>query len=714
MKSGRVFYFVSVFLSASLTQHLWSSQGVSCIRCNGDPVKYCGKRYAATEATECLTNCSTSKSPVAGPAIEKCFAAMDKVKNWSVADKITFEGWYHGLGEGGRNQFSHGNLLKLEAFIQALEVNSDKPEEPRSLQEPVLIPPKPLSVISPSPPSSSVGNDLGDQSKTALSRGSEPKSSEPPSEIPPMEGGTSSQSSQPSSNPPLVGHEVPIEPLFYLAMNPDLVEAFGHSLLKNALVDLRNHYRNHATQENRLSHPDTSHRPPHFHTKAASPSLPRDFNPIEYLALHNDLVLHYENQGLTLSEALDTATTHYLSSGVGEGRNYTVIPSSERSQRSQAINDPSSQQTPFNVLLYLSMNPDIAVHFGGLPYHAALNAAEEHYRQKAQEENRLAAPDSKHSVPELLPTELSEKVRGALPNGFNALLYIEKYPDIAEYFSRGGQATLKQVLTEATIHYVEHGVEEKRFHGGEDYKTTSMRSPQPAQSSSEVVEKEVDPLLYLALHPDLVNTYGGETFSIAVEHAHQHYLTRGQEEKRMTTPDMERRAPPLRVEGMPSGLPDGFNPLVYIFVNDDLRKYYLSSGMTLSQVLVEAARHYLINGINENRVIHHPNQQGGVGSSGDSSQVPPPPPILPVTPPRAYSSAQSSAGFLGELTEGRNRLQSVQNPRAGGASGSSPSRTSNAGNLLEILQGSKFWENAQNHGNESDDDDDDSWSGDDD
>ena len=578
MKINKKVYFLSVALLTIIpgAGNVWSSN-ISCIRCNSNPDNYCKHRDQGPEIVECFKKCSTNYNIGQG-AIAKCFTSMQALSNpgpWNLASKRAFEAWYREIGgENGLGAWSPENREKALALMRDLPANSEP--------EPIVEPPKPE-------PKSKVdqGDDHG------------PKGSASSGDVP-----------QPVLNP-----------LMYLALNPSLLDGVKNKPLKQAMEELTHHYQTTGKNDGKAIHPDATHRIPGFHTAARPSGIPLTFNPIEYLALHADIVAYYGSQGMTLEEALEKAEVHYGSSGIKEQRAFSLGFTDEAK-----IPEQKQVEQKFDPLIYLALHPDIAAHYGKLPIHQALHEVTQHYASNGKGEGRAIVPTNTHPVPPLIPGSVSMGVIAVLPKNFNAAIYLVQHRDVFDYFSNehrfGPSKTLNELLSDATAHYADNGRHEGRGHeltvGGEGQSGSGSNSnagPGGSSSGSGGGDKQAeapafDPLLYLAMNRAVVAKFKDLPIKDALEQARVHYETEGKGQNLPTRPKPGGSAGFYMSEmGPPMQFGPGFNPLIYLSLHQDLYEAFANGGhATLLDVIKAVSAHYVQNGKGEGRAIKHPAQ----------------------------------------------------------------------------------------------------------
>ena len=218
-----------------------------------------------------------------------------------------------------------------------------------------------------------------------------------------------------------------------------------------------------------------------------------DFNPVQYLASHGDLITafgldpaaataHYQQNGLLEERSADlfdevryiasygdlitafgsdyaAATEHFVTNGSAEGRVTTIF-------------DPVS---------YLNAYADLQAAFGN-----NLFAATEHWIQFGFDEGRAPGPDSGYNgrLDEIL--------------GFDPVQYLASYEDLITAFGLDPTA--------ATAHYQQNGLLEER--------------------SADLF----DEVRYIASYGDLITAFGSD-YAAATEH----FVTNGSAEGRVTT-----------------------------------------------------------------------------------------------------------------------------------------------------------------------------------
>ena len=123
----------------------------------------------------------------------------------------------------------------------------------------------------------------------------------------------------------------------------------------------------------------------------------------------------------------------------------------------------------------------------------------------------------------------------------------------------------------------------------------SLASVAPAHSAPAVggLPAGFDPSVYVSLNKDLQDASKGMSQSEVNAWATQHYLTNGMKEGRSYRPLGAAAASSVAT------LPAGFDPSVYVSLNQDLQD--ASKGMPPSEVNAWATQHYLTNGLKEGR-----------------------------------------------------------------------------------------------------------------
>ena len=674
MKINTKIFFLGVVTCAMFSIDAWSSN-VSCIKCKNNPDTYCYTRNQGPEIVECFKKCSANNS-FGQQGIAACLTSMSRQQNhglWNLASKRAFEAWYREIGgENGLETWTSENKEKVVALMRDLPANSE--------HDPIAPIPKgfhPMMYLALNP---DLYNRVKNKSyldaaqelienyqmegaqtgrafvpdnthKVQLVEGlkgtgglnaMEFLAKHPDEESHYTRGmahlnlaetledvetrfGTKVNANAENTQKSLrklpeapKSAAVQFDPLMYLALNPSLLDGVKNKPLKQAMEELTHHYQTTGKNDGKAIHPDATHRIPGFHTAARPSGIPLTFNPIEYLALHADIVAYYGSQGMTLEEALEKAEVHYGSSGIKEQRAFSLGFTDEAK-----IPEQKQVEQKFDPLIYLALHPDIAAHYGKLPIHQALHEVTQHYASNGKGEGRAIVPTNTHPVPPLIPGSVSMGVIAVLPKNFNAAIYLVQHRDVFDYFSNehrfGPSKTLNELLSDATAHYADNGRHEGRGHeltvGGEGQSGSGSNSnagPGGSSSGSGGGDKQAeapafDPLLYLAMNRAVVAKFKDLPIKDALEQARVHYETEGKGQNLPTRPKPGGSAGFYMSEmGPPMQFGPGFNPLIYLSLHQDLYEAFANGGhATLLDVIKAVSAHYVQNGKGEGRAIKH-------------------------------------------------------------------------------------------------------------
>lgn len=326
------------------------------------------------------------------------------------------------------------------------------------------------------------------------------------------------------------------------------------------------------------------------------------FDPAAYVALHEDVRTYFAKGNPTLKNVLDRATAHYEGAGKRERRTY----------RFSALQEPLKMDptTNINSLVYLALNPDLQGHFATHSFQQALKAAEAHYKNNGINEARNLYVMRDHQ-------DSAKEVRAlTLPKDFDSELYLVQNPEVKAYAQKKGydviwyaalhcrtrgkdidfkpfmpdnylmlNQDLKSYVADLSQeskrnflknHYLQYGAKEGRLYG---------------------VPQGFNPAQYLTMNPDVRDHIAafGESLEKSLSRATRHYARYGRSEGRAFISSMPKR----QVDAQTVGTPEGFDPLVYLALHDDVRLAFKSKPWV--EALEMARVHMLAQGKIENR-----------------------------------------------------------------------------------------------------------------
>jgi hypothetical protein len=634
MKNNKKIYLLWIVLFSLFSSNLWSSQ-VTCIKCKNKPDGYCKYRTQGREIVECFKKCSAN--PTFGQqGIEACFTAMTILQNpgkWSLDSKKAFEEWYQSIGgENGLATWDEKNKQSAINLMRTLPQNSETPP-------PVPLPNNFHAMYYLGLNPGLYGKVKDKQYRDAVKALEEdyekeggaarkpflPDNAHPVQLVEGLKGqngfnaleflaknsnvedvykaqgsnmtlaqvlvDVEAKHSQKEEEKPQIAKD-PSRPLpkpainamMYLALNPELLDRVNNMSLKEAIQFLAQQYEQEGSKAGKVTKPDASHRVPGYHSDTRPNGLPNHFNPIEYLALHDDLIAHYTNQNMTVRQILSDAESHYLHFGSLETRTFSSGFSDE-----PPVSKVKNVKVEFNPMIYLGLHEDLARAFGVLPIKDALERATAHYEQHGKPENRAIVPTTNHPAPPLIP-DVAANIKEILPRKFNAAIYLAQHKDVFDAYSRenGGQPkTLNELFKDAAAHYVGSGIGEGR----------AYKLPKVSQNTvTNERSANLNPLLYLAVNQDLLSAFGNQPANDALRSLSGHYTQHGQGEQRPKEPSQSHPAksflPSLSMDAA-SKLPNGFNIALYLAENPSLFKKYAQGSKTLNVVFQEAASAYV-------------------------------------------------------------------------------------------------------------------------
>jgi hypothetical protein len=407
-----------------------------------------------------------------------------------------------------------------------------------------------------------------------------------------------------------------LDPLHYLASNPDLIAAFGAN---TALAT--EHYLNAGIAEGRrtnsfdaylylasnrdlaiLFDADTNSAIRHYVTSGYTEGRPTNsFDPRQYLAVNPSLIPSY-------GSSLQGATLHFITSGARQGLATSgfdpLIYAASHPDLAQAFgtnaeaafnhflnvgyNEGRTQGT-FDPLVYAATHRDLALAFGNnrtlALNHYLLNGAREGRVTTGFDALTYAAThrdlalafgnDTARALNHYLVAGARE---GRATVGFNAQIYAASHQDLALAFGDDVAA--------ATNHYLTAGLREGRAVSGFDPLIYAATNPDIALAYGNNASQSLshylavgaregrrisgfNPLIYAASHTDLALAFGNDS-----ARALNHYLLYGVREGRVTS---------------------GFDPLIYAASHTDL-------ALAFGNDAARALNHYLLYGVREGRV----------------------------------------------------------------------------------------------------------------
>jgi hypothetical protein len=477
VKNNKKALILSVCVAAFAPQDLLSSsqvKGIGCILCNGNPARYCGRNGAGLEATQCLTNCSNSTSPVAKRTIANCLEEMSNVRNWFAGDKDDLERWHQGLGEAGRGKFDAEDLRKLDEIIAGLPGNTLQPP-PEVKNPPIVAPPRPNPpvVIPPQPKPPGGSSSPKTPSPPAKPGGSNASSSSSGGGIPKAPGEKEQNTKGASSSGPSQGIEGGFSPDGYLFAHKDLLEA-----LPTTAPDVRKkfalgHYERDGKREFRTFE-----------------KLPPEFTPEEYMAINVDLADVAPNDP---KQRFDFAVGHFLRHGAAERRQYHLLPPG------------------FTAENYLRLHPDVAALAPADPSRR-VEFAMWHYIHHGQHEGRAHG-----AVPASMPaSDATSSSQGAAATS---------KPDATESFSPDGYLYAHKDLLEALP---TTAPDERRKFALNHYERDGKREFR----TFEKLPQDFSPEEYLAINDDLAKLAPSDPkgrFDFAVGHYVRHGPAEGRQ-----------------------------------------------------------------------------------------------------------------------------------------------------------------------------------------
>lgn len=648
MKNNKKIYLLGIVLFSFFSSNLWSS-GISCIKCKNNPDTYCKYRTQGRDIVECFKKCATNTG-IGQQGIEACFTAMTIIQNpgkWSLDSKKAFEEWYESIGgENGLATWSAKNKQSAITLMQTLpETSEQSPAVPLPNNFHAML----YLGLNPGLYGKVKDKQYGDAVKAleedyekeggAARRPFLPDNAHPVQLVEGLKGqngfnaleflaknsnvedvykaqgsnmtlaqvlaDVEAKHRQKEGEKPQIVKD-PSRPLpkpainamMYLALNPELLKRVNDMSLKEAVQFLAQQYEQEGFKAGKVAKPDASHRVPGYHSDTRPNGLPNHFNPIEYLALHDDLIAHYTNQNMTVRQILSDAESHFLYNGSKEARTFSAGFSDE-----PPVSKVKNVKVEFNPLIYLGLYEDLVRAFGGLPIKDALERATAHYEQNGKSENRAIVPTANHPAPPLIP-DVAANIKEVLPRKFNAAIYLAQHKDVFDAYSRengGHSKTLNELFKDAAAHYAGPGIGE-----GRAYKLPKVSQKTVTNEGSA----NLNPLLYLAVNQDLLIAFGGQPANDALRSLSGHYTRHGQGEQRPKEPSQSHPAKPflpsLSMDAA-SKLPNGFNIALYLAENPSFFKKYAQGSKTLNVVFQEAATAYAAD-------------QKGLGGGNDSGQ----------------------------------------------------------------------------------------------
>ncbi|MBA4750033.1 MAG: hypothetical protein H2057_05370 [Alphaproteobacteria bacterium] len=228
---------------------------------------------------------------------------------------------------------------------------------------------------------------------------------------------------------PALGTQDTLNPAVYLALNPDLQNVFRNGTLRDALHQAREHFYKHGKNEARsFMLGNTKHRPDVV-------TLPYDFSPKGYLRLNPDIALEAETKNV---DPIEFAKLNYKNTGFKDTNRRYILP--------------IPRDFRYGYFMYFALNPDLKILMNGKESHDAMHEGSRHYTTVGFLEDRTYKYDG---------LEKRAPIGDAftMPEDFDAALYLALNKDLITHYEieSGYKITYDELLQKGEEHYRNHG-----------------------------------------------------------------------------------------------------------------------------------------------------------------------------------------------------------------------------------------------------------------
>jgi hypothetical protein len=279
-------------------------------------------------------------------------------------------------------------------------------------------------------------------------------------------------------------------PMDYLALNPDLVKEWSWLPFEDALKEAMWHRDTFAAQEGRRTYLSQGEGDPALGTKELA-------NPAVYLALNNDLQVHF-GKNATLQQALDAAMGHFQTSAKAELRRVSLDNTKHRP-------DVITLPYDFSPKGYLRLNPDVVLE-AEMKNVDPLEFAKLHYKN-------IGFKDKNKRYTLRIPHDFRH----------HYFMYFALNPDL-KILMNGKESG--DAIREGSRHYTTVGFLEDLTY---KYEPLEKRAP---MGEAFTMPDDFDAALYLALNTDLIRHYEREsdnniTYDELLQKGTEHYRNHG-------------------------------------------------------------------------------------------------------------------------------------------------------------------------------------------